>query len=132
MKKRKSALALLISILMLASLFTGCGAEHSTASEPVSVSDRYTAESSTVPPDPGPSLLDEPLASIPEAGSAEEGEAEPEEAADPALPYADGAELSLWTSAPNMMGPASVLGISSYADFSTMQYAEELTGISIN
>ena len=54
------------------------------------------------------------------------------EVADPALPYADGTELSLWTSAPNMMGPASVLGISSYADFSTTQYAEELTGISIN
>ena len=132
MKKRKSALALLMSILMLASLFTGCGSEQSAASEPVSVSDHYTAEPSSVQPESESSQPDEPIASIPEASSAEESEAEPEEAADPALPYADDAALSLWTSAPNMMGPASVLGISSYADFSTTQYAEELTGISIN
>lgn len=77
MKKRKSALALLMSILMLTSLFTGCGAEHSTTSEPVSVSDRYVTEPSTVPPESEPSQLDEPIASIPEATSAEEIEAEP-------------------------------------------------------
>lgn len=54
MKIQKSALALLMSILMLASLFIGCGAEQSAASAPASVSESHTAEPSAVQPESEP------------------------------------------------------------------------------
>lgn len=136
----KKLLAMVLSLTLVAALFAGCG--DGTASVPASAS----APEQTAP------VVEEETTAVSEPGSAVDSaqeEAPVEQAAhdvnfpgfedaqldysnDYSLPISeDGAELTMLTTAVNLMGDLGNLGINNYNDFEYMQELEARTGVHV-
>lgn len=143
MKKKLMSLTLCAALGL--SLLAGCGDQSSSASGESAAASAASAPQSAV-------QASAPEAAAPaDAGSAEEA-SEAEAAAAPvhnitfpgsekaeldyqnevSLPISeDGAELTMLTTAVNLMGDLANLGINNYNDFEYMQKLEELTGVHV-
>ena len=136
----KKLLAIVLSLTLVAALFAGCG--DKTASAPVSAS---------APEQSAPAVAEEtPAASEPGSAADSAADAAPVEMAahdvnfpgfeDAQLDYSnecslplseDGAELTMLTTAVNLMGDLGNLGINNYNDFEYMQELEARTGVHV-
>lgn len=130
----KKALALLLALVMVLSMFAGCGstaesaAAESTASESVAVEAPAEEEEAPVaeeaPAEEGSAAEEAPVEE--EVVAEEKGPFEAASATN--LPLSDGEVLSYFVELPGYM---SMFNVNSYDDIEAHKYAEELTGVDI-
>jgi|GEM_PF-838448 len=131
---KKSIIALFLVAMMLVSVFSGCGAdkaaEESTA----------PAESQQVSEAPAPEEPAEEAPAEPEAEPVPEEETEPVSegfklfgSSVVTFPLVEEpTTLTVYTRGPNTRGAVAQLGISSYTEFSAIQWLQEQTGIELD
>lgn len=149
----KKMFSFLLAAAMMVTAFAGCGGTgENTSSAPAASSAAEEVSASEAAPE----APETPEASAPEAEAAEEAaesaidDMEPIEKAEhninfpnwenAKLDYSneytmplseDGAELSMLTTAVNLMGPMANLGINEFNDFEYFQHLEALTGVHV-
>lgn len=131
----KKALALLLAMIMVLSMFAGCGdaaesaaaAESSAAAESVAAAPEEEAPAEEAPEEEAPAEEGSVAEEAPvEEEPVEKGPFEAAEATN--LPLADGEVLTYFVELPGYM---SMFNVNSYDDIEAHKYAEEITGVDI-